>query len=139
MKHALLTLFISLGLHAQHPMMQMDESQMNAMMAQMQQMQACMSKIDFTPLSKLEGEASSLEKEINTLCKNNQRDLAQQKAIAFSKKVLEMKAIKEMKACTKDSPLAQMISIKDPDYTKQHICDGSEVQLGVPSHNRINW
>jgi hypothetical protein len=132
-------LLFSLTLFAQDYPPAMNDEQMQSMMASMQKMQACMSQIDLTPLSQLEQEATIVEKEINALCQNGKRDTAQKKAISFSKKVFDLNAMKELKACVKDSPYASMMQLDEKEFEKRHVCDGEKIKLGVPSQQRINW
>ncbi len=140
MKNTLVpTVMICLELWANDPLMQMDQNQMQAMIAQMQQLQICMSKIDFSPLVKLETEALELEKKIEVLCQKGQRDKAQNKALEFSKRVLAMPSVKEINSCTKEFPIKDMIKIEQMDYSQHHVCDGEKIELGVPTNKRINW
>lgn len=116
----------------------MDEQQLNVMMEQMQKMQQCMSKIDFGSLSVLEKDSKIVEKEIKVLCEQGRRDAAMSKAIAFSNKVNDMKAMKEMKACTKGTMMESMLE-EDTIIKGQHICDEPEIKFTVPSQERISW
>jgi len=117
----------------------MDEGQMQDMMANMQKMQACLSKIDISSLQRIQTEAQHAENDINKFCKNGQRDKAQKIAISFSRRFMHEHAISQMKVCSKLSSMGSLLEIKQTDYTKTHVCDGESVDLAPSSPNRINW
>ena len=61
---------------AQNPM-GMSEADMQKMMQQMQEAQACMEKIDQAELDVLEKKAEKFEAEMKSLCASGKRDAAQ--------------------------------------------------------------
>ncbi|MDF1879868.1 hypothetical protein JHD50_00895, partial [Sulfurimonas sp. MAG313] len=57
-----------------------DEQQMQKMMAGLQDLQVCMSKLDMSALQKMQTEAINTEKDVKEMCANGQRDKAQKVA-----------------------------------------------------------
>lgn len=112
---------------------------MESMMQDMQKMQACMSKIDFNALASLQEKSFSVQKEIETLCKNKKRDQAQEKAIAFSKEVMSYPAIVQLKECSKGSAMEGMMETSKTSFEKHHVCEGKEIDFGMPNNQRIQW
>jgi len=131
-------LLLSASLCFSQDITQMDQNQMQAIMQQMQELQVCMSKIDFSAFENLQTEASIIEKEIKTLCQEGKRDKAQDKAVAYAHKVMKMPALIQMKECSKNSAMADLMKIDIDDFQTKHVCD-EEIKLGVPSNKRINW
>ena len=114
---------------AQYPM-GMSEADMQKMMQQMQQAQACMEKIDQSELEALEKKANQFEAEMKSLCASGKRDEAQKKAMVYMKDIVNSSAVKEAKRCgvmmqgamqgmMQDMPFVN----EDKDYTSQHVCD----------------
>ena len=132
-----LLLTVILGLS--QDMGQMNQEQMQIMMQEMQKIQECMSKVDIGSLENMQAEAIAIEKEVKQLCQNKQRAQAQDKAVAYAKKVMNMPAILQIKECTKNSSMASMMNFDINDFQTSHVCDGKEIELGVPNNKRINW
>jgi predicted transcriptional regulator len=114
---------------AQNPM-GMSETDMQKMMQQMQEAQACMEKIDQAELDGLEKKANQFEAEMKSLCASGKRDKAQEKAMVYMKEIVNSSAVKEAKRCgemmkgmmqgmMQNMPLMN----QDKDYTSQHVCD----------------
>jgi len=114
---------------AQNPM-GMSEADMQKMMQQMQEAQACMEKIDQAELDVLEKKAEKFEAEMKSLCASGKRDAAQEKAMVYVKEIVNSSAVREAKKCGKkmkgmmqgmmhDAPFLN----QDKDYSSQHVCD----------------
>ncbi len=108
----------------------MNQQDMQNMMAQMQEMAVCMQSIDKNELKGLEGETKKFEAEMKGLCKDGKRDEAQEKAIEFSKKMLNSPALITMRKCTEkmSASMKGMMPNMDPeemakDYSNHHVCD----------------
>ena len=84
--------------YAQYPM-GMSEADMQNMMQQMQQAQACMERIDQAELKALENKANQFEAEMKSLCDSGKRDKAQEKAMVYMKEIVNSSAVKEAKRC----------------------------------------
>lgn len=104
----------------------MNEADMQKMMQQMEKAQSCLEKVDQSKLKALEQRSKKMEMEIKSLCANGKRDEAQNKALAFGKKIANDPSIKTMMKCT-DSMKGMMpeISFKglEKDSVDRHICD----------------
>jgi len=120
-------------------MSQINPEQMQSMMQEMQKMQVCMSKIDFSELENLQTEATLIEAELKKLCQEGKRDKAQSKAIAYAHKVMKMPALVQMQECNKNSAMADLMKIDIDNFQTSHVCDNEDIELGVPSNKRINW
>jgi len=117
----------------------MNEAQMQAMMQEMQKVQVCLSQLDMSALQNMQTEALHAQNDVKKLCESGQRDKAQKIAINFSKRMLHMHVLSELKGCVKDSAMASMMDINAQDFSKRHVCDDAKIDLGMPSQNRINW
>jgi len=100
----------------------------------MQQIQVCLSKVDFNALSSIENEALEIQKEIEQKCLIGERKQAQTMALNFHTKLSVMPAIVQMKQCTQG-----IIPEVETYNTKRHVCDSKQIDLGVPSNKRIDW
>ena len=120
-------------------MSQMNQEQMQIMMQEMQKMQVCMSKIDFSQLENLQTEATLIETELKRLCQEGKRDQAQSKAVNYAHKVMKMPALIQMQECSKNSAMAELMKINIDDFQTTHVCDDEKIELGVPTNQRINW
>lgn len=102
---------------------------MGKMMQLAQEMQQCMAKINPAAIEAFEKEAKTLENELDTLCKQGKRDMAQKKAITYGKKIMSTPAFKQMQKCGEITkgfmPEATMQdSIEDNfDFSNHHVCD----------------
>ena len=108
----------------------MNQQDMENMMAQMQEMAACMQTVDQNEVKALEKETNEFEAQMKGLCKDGKRDEAQEKAIEFSKKMLSSPAIKTMRKCTEKMTASMKGAMPnmDPeemakDYSNRHVCD----------------
>lgn len=109
---------------------QMNEQEMQEMMAHIQEMTACMQNIDQNEIKALEQDAEQFESEVKALCKEGKRDQAQQQAIEFSEKMMKAPALVTMQECTEKmtASMKGMMPNMDPeeiakDYSDSHVCD----------------
>ena len=109
---------------------QMSQQDMQNMMAQLQEVQACMQTIDQNELKNLEAESKKFEAEVKGLCNNGKRDAAQDKAMAYSKEVINSPAMKTMRKCTENMSGAMKGMMPDlspeklaKDFSSKHVCD----------------
>jgi predicted transcriptional regulator len=114
---------------AQNPM-GMSEADMQKMMQQMQEAQACMEKIDQSELDRLEKKAQSFEAEMKSLCASGKRDAAQERAMVYMKEVVNSPVVQQAKRCgEKMQSMMQGMSqqgslmTEDKDYSSMHVCD----------------
>ena len=103
---------------------------MQNMMVQVQEVQACMQTIDQNELNKLQEESKKIEAEVKSLCDNSKRDEAQDKAMAYSKEVINSAAMATMRKCTENlsGALKGMMPDLSPekiakDFSDKHVCD----------------
>ena len=108
----------------------MNQQDMQNMMAQMQEMAVCMQTVDQNEVKALEKDTKKFEAEMKGLCKDGKRDEAQEKAVEFSKKMLNSPALKTMRNCTEkmSASMKGMMPNMDPeemakDYSNRHVCD----------------
>lgn len=109
---------------------QMSQQDMQNMMVQVQEVQACMQTIDQNELNKLQEESKKIEAEVKSLCNNSKRDEAQDKAMAYSKEVINSAAMATMRKCTENlsGALKGMMPDLSPekiakDFSDKHVCD----------------
>lgn len=109
---------------------QMSQQDMQNMMVQVQEVQACMQTIDQNELNKLQEESKKIEAEVKSLCNNSKRDEAQDKAMAYSKEVINSTAMATMRKCTENlsGALKGMMPDLSPekiakDFSGKHVCD----------------
>lgn len=98
---------------------------MRDMITQMNKMQKCLLQVDENALLRYQSESNQLENELNTLCKQNKRQEAQVKAVAFGKKLISSKAFKTIKTCTEDMEKNKFMPAT-PNFNnleKHNICD----------------
>ena len=118
---------------AQNPM-GMSEADMQKMMQQMQEAQACMEKIDQSELDRLEKKAQSFEAEMKSLCASGKRDAAQERAMVYMKEVVNSPVVQQAKRCGEkmqgmmqgmSQGMGQQGSLmtEDKDYSSMHVCD----------------
>lgn len=112
---------------------QFNQSDTQTMMQKMQEMQICMSKIDFNELSSMKKEALRVKMDIKERCALGKRNQAEKEAKLLYEKVMKLPAIIQMKACTQGI-------IPDFDLKQRiHICDAETMDFGIPDTNRVNW
>ena len=109
---------------------QMSQQDMQNMMAQVQEVQACMQTIDQNELNSLQEESKKFEAEVKSLCTNGKRGEAQDKAMAYSKEVINSAAMATMRKCTENlsGALKGMMPDLSPekiakDFSDKHVCD----------------
>ena len=110
---------------AQNPM-GMNQADMQKMMLQMQEAQACMEKIDQSELEVLERKAEKFETEMKSLCASGKRDAAQKTAMVYMKEIVNSSAVKEARRCGEmmKGMMQEMSLMKqDKDYSSLHVCD----------------
>ncbi len=100
------------------------------MMAQMQEMSLCMQSIDQKELKALENDSNQFSTEIKELCDAGKHDEAQEKALKFSRKMMDAPVLKTMRKCMEKLPdsMKGMMPNMDPeeivkDYSKHNVCD----------------
>ena len=101
---------------------QMNEQQMKEMMQNMQEMQACMDKIDESAMNTMMEEGQKLGDEVRALCAAGKRDEAQQRAVAYGKKVSTSPVFAQMRSCGMQT---QVTYAGQPDANGkvEHVCD----------------
>jgi hypothetical protein len=109
-----------------HP--QFDQQQMQAMMQNAQQMQACMENVDQSELQRFEQQAKQMEAEVNALCDAGERDQAQHKALSFGQTVASSAAIQEVRNCAEIMRdvmpgIADMAKNYSAENSESHVCD----------------
>jgi len=139
MKTILTSLVLTSSLLLSDQMPSMNGQNMELMMQDMQKMQSCMAKVNFDSLAGLQEKAFSVQKEIEQMCKQGQRDKAQQTAISFSNEVMAFPAVVQLKACSKGTSMESMMEMSKQDFEKNHVCDGTKANFGLPSKQRIQW
>ncbi len=118
---------------AQNPM-GMNQEDMQKMMQQVQEAQACMEKIDRSELEALEKKSKRYEAEMKSLCASGKRDEAQKKAMLYMKEIINSSAVKEVRQCgekmkgmmqgmAQSMPFMNNEKDKDMDYSNKHVCD----------------
>ena len=125
---ALCLLFLPASLYAQNQG-QMNQGNMQDMMKVMQQVQECMAQIDQNDLNELQVSAEKFKKEIDGLCGQGKRDDAQNKAMAYAKKMMNDPSLQQMKKCGEMAQGAlPMMGITETfdekKYAERHVCDG---------------
>ncbi len=105
------------------------------MMQQAQEIQACMQNVDQDELQKFQNRSMEVNSEIKSLCAAGKRKKAQKLAIKFGKEASKNPAMQEMKKCGEmaEGMMSQMPQMdqggqmdQDVDYSKQHVCDNLE-------------
>lgn len=118
---------LSTSAFAQQPAF--SEGDMNAMMGKMQEMQACMSKVDQKKLKELKKKGEAMHKKVKSLCDAGKKDEAQEQALEFGIKMKDDPEIAKMRECTKDMPemMKQMqksnVTDMDKEFTQKDICE----------------
>ena len=110
---------------AQNPM-GMNDGDMQKMMQQMREAQACMEKIDQAELEVLEKKAEQFEAEMKSLCASGKRDAAQEKAMVYTKEIVNSSAVKAARKCgemMKGMMPDESFMNQDKDYSSLHVCD----------------
>jgi len=118
MKKYLLALSITSTIVSAQP----SQADMEKMMAGMQEMQVCMSKIDMASLKPIQQESLKIKEKLINLCKQGKRDKAQEIAVDFSKKMMNMPALQQMKECTKDFKSEKIYTMEEK-LKNNNVCD----------------
>lgn len=124
---ALCLLLLPASLYAQNQG-GMNQGNMQDMMKVMQQVQECMAQIDQNQLNELQARAEKFKQDIDGLCAKGERDDAQNKAMAFAKKMAADPALQQMKKCGEMAQGAvPMMGITETfdekKYADRHVCD----------------
>ena len=123
---------LMLGIPALAQAQNMSEQDMQKMMASMQEMQACMQAIDQQALKQLEKDSEAIDAEIDQLCQAGKRDEAQDKALDYSRKMMQEPAVVQLRKCTENMQVAMqgMLPEQQPVFENleeelkdKHICD----------------
>lgn len=111
-------------------MQQMSDQDVQKMMQQAQEYQACIQRVDKEEIRKFQQQAMELNDEIKALCDSGDRDKAQEIAMKFGKESENNPVMQAMQECEK---LAPDMSSDGPqemeeeiDYSKEHVCDSME-------------
>jgi len=93
-------------------------------------MATCVAAIDQNEMKALEKESKKFEAEVKGLCKSGKRDKAQERALEFSRKVVNSPALITMRKCTENVSVALKGMVPDisaekmaKDYSNKHVCD----------------
>jgi len=129
MKKRLITFLIftllPVSSYAQQP--GLNQQQMQQLMHQAQQMQACMSRLDQNEMIAMSQRAQAIEAEIKSLCVSGKRDEALDKAIQFGRTMADDENVKIAREC--GEMVREMLPAIDfptskADTQGKHICDG---------------
>ena len=106
----------------------MSEADMQRMMQDMQEAQACMQGIDQARLDAFSQRAQKLESEIKALCAKGERDAAEKKGLAFAREVNTDPDIQKMRKCGEKMrgmmpEMPFMAHADSQDTSGGHICD----------------
>ena len=110
----------------------MGQGDMQEMMKNMQKMQKCISNINQDELEQLQSRSEKFSASIKSLCKKGSRDEAQQKAISYSKKVINEPVMNEMKKCgdmAKDMMPDMPLTFTEEEIEQgnaAHVCDSMD-------------
>lgn len=123
---AVLLVMVPVGVSAQN-YGNMSRADMQKIMQQAQQMQACVAKVDQGELKAIENRSNQMQAEFKTLCDEGKRDEAQKKAIEYSKEMARNPALKQLRECGEKyqgmMPEQKSMMGEDVDYSSHHVCD----------------
>jgi len=118
------SVLVSSIVFAQPP--ELNQQQMQQLMQQAQQMQACMSQIDQQALMAWSEKAQAVNTEIKSLCKTGQQDKALDVAIDFGRTMAKDENLKIARECGEMArgmiPDMQYPTSKE-EAKERHICD----------------
>ena len=107
-----------------------NQQNMQNMMALMREIGMCMQSIDQKEMKTLENETNKFEAEMKGLCNDGKRDEAQKKALVFSKKLINSSTVKALRKCTEkmSASMKEMMPDLAPeeiakDFSNHHVCD----------------
>lgn len=99
----------------------------------MQEMMECMSQIDQAALAGLQEKSEQFEQELKELCSQGKRSEAQEKAIAYSKEMMDDPVLKQMQKCGEINekygiPQDEEVDSssffgEDIESSNRHVCD----------------
>ena len=99
-------------------------------MQKIQEMQKCLESVDQAQLQALEQQQNKFDTEIDSLCSSGKRDQAQQKAVAYAKKLMDNPAIKALLKCgdiakemMPDMPFLDLEKDINESIENEHVCD----------------
>lgn len=124
----LLLLIIPFSISAQQPPhmvmggQEMNQQDMQKMMAGMQKMGACMQKIDKKKLEIMEQRAQAFSKTIQSLCAKGKRAQAERESQKIGKKMMNDPIAKELKKCS-DMVIGMMPESSIEDV---HACEATQ-------------
>ena len=104
----------------------MNQADMEKMMQQMNKVQRCMQKVDKSKLEQLEKRSNAFGTEVKILCDGGKRDDAQEKALSFTKEMMDSKEMKLLQKCAKMAEgMVQAMPFQPDiqDYKDKHVCD----------------
>lgn len=123
---AFLLVLLPVSALAQQPQ-SMNDVDVQKMMQQAQELQACMQKVDQTELQKFQQRAMEVNDDIKALCEAGKRSEAQKMAMDFGKESEKNAAVQEMKKCGELAkgmiPQNMPQANEEIDYSKEHVCD----------------
>jgi metal-dependent amidase/aminoacylase/carboxypeptidase family protein len=118
----LFLIMVSMSVFAQQGM---SEAEMQQMMQQAKEMEACMADIDQDALMSMSEKAKAMEQEVKSLCQSNKRDEAQKRAMEFGREIAVNDEMEKMRQCG-EMMRGMMPKIGMPtveEMKKRHICD----------------
>lgn len=100
-----------------------DPSQMEPVV---NQAQICLAELDQNEVTILTEEANQVRGNVETLCKEGQRDAAQAQSLDYVKKALQKPVVKEFQDCMgpigQTAPLLVVFQLQNPEMTGTHVC-----------------
>ncbi len=105
----------------------MSQEDMQKMMQQMQQAQACIQKVDQNELKALEQRSNQFQAEVKSLCADGKRNEAQQKALVFGREIVKDPTMQAVKKCSEVVTVGMPeMPYTDPEkyLAEHHVCDG---------------
>ena len=125
---ALLLMLPAIAIAGARDYQNMSEADMQKMMQQMQQAQACMADVDQAELKKFEQRANQMEARVKALCASGKRDEAEKEGIAFGREVAGDPAMQKIQECSKmmAGAMPGMPATRqeaEDRYADGHICD----------------
>ena len=100
--------------------------EMMEMMEQAQKAQLCMQEIDIAALEEMSEEGKKMESRIKALCASGKRDQAQEEAVAFSRKMMNLPSMQELRKCSEHLrgilPRMPFDNIEE-EFENRNICD----------------
>lgn len=108
-----------------------NEADMQKLGQAMEEMMRCMAKLDRAELAAIEEKSAQFEQEVEELCSQGERGKAQEKAIIYSKELMNNPTLIQMQECgeinkkyglPQDEDTASAMD-SEFDFSKQHVCD----------------